>query len=467
MPTLSVAKKAVTSNDKTRLLFLDGEKGSVACRVHGSQIANPIPSLSPENTVETSFRTRLRLNNLIAVRGVPGEGMVGPADYYGNWERPEKYTYSIEILEGLPTIYQHENQAPISRPVRPISEDDITNIKATWISGTDLNAITAKKIEYQNQHHPLIGDSLFNNSGILEIEDLDKIELKQFNATECDLTPFKARLEANDEPFKITTERMPAVDEWRAVSYHYETGYAKRQIEMGGGLFLETHDFPQSITPIEPSAGGFVTLAKWKDEHKKEELEIIGVKIPFGYTLIIEQGCIHGDSDLTGMFMMCMTSNHVTMRSANTVFLKNATTKQNMAVSLEDELDFLDNRLVRSPQPEAPKPLVMYTGHENYANFDKKTKGMSFMFNPFSKGWWKKAFHDLKQVSLPLLGTFIVITIAITIAAIATLGVGAVAITAGSIGLAASGFFACCAVQHCQSKPNTRDLGFEGNLITI
>ena len=216
-------KVAVTTNDITRVLLLDGEKGSVACRVHGSEIANPFPHLSSEKTIETSFRSRIRLQNLIAVRGAPGKGMVGPADYFGNWECPEKYFYSIEINSGFPTIYKHTKSEPSPEHLRQIRQDEITEIRAQWISGTDKEAIKKKRTEYQNYHSQLTGDSLFVTAGILEIEEEHhSIELKRFDAATVDLTPFKARLVKNNIPFKISAEPIHHSDEWRAVSYHYE-----------------------------------------------------------------------------------------------------------------------------------------------------------------------------------------------------------------------------------------------------
>ena len=92
------------------------------------------------------------------------------------------------------------------------------------------------------------------------------------------------------------------------------------------------------MTPIEKSTGGFVTLGKWVDEsHTK--LEIIGVKIPYGYTLIVEKDCIYGDTNLSGKYMMCMTSNHITMRTADTVFLKSTITKKNLPISIAEDED--------------------------------------------------------------------------------------------------------------------------------
>lgn len=40
------------------------------------------------------------------------------------------------------------------------------------------------------------------------------------------------------------------------------------------------------MTPLDEVAGGFVTLGRWKIDDPTK-LELVGIKIPFGHTLII------------------------------------------------------------------------------------------------------------------------------------------------------------------------------------
>lgn len=395
-------KIAITSNESIRLLPLDGKDGSVFCRVHSTLLNSKVPHYSPNGTIEWSVRSRARLDNLRAVRGVPGKSMIGPADYYGNWEAADRNSFSIDIQKGIPTIYRQEQQPQQPQPMAEINPNHITLVKGQWTSGTDKAAMQAKHQEYAEQAHPLTGDSLFKSSGLLEIEsESTQIELQYFDAASFDLSSFKARLVKNDKPFQITTKPIPASDEWRAVSYRYEPEYAKRVVDEGGGLFLETHDFAQSITPLDQQATGFVTLGRWKNKDMQNELELIGIQIPFGYTLIIEEGCIHGDTDLNGMFMMCMTSNHTTMSSADTVFLKHAATKQNLSIAVTNMLAPIED-----DSEAAPEPLVIYNGQQDWTDFDRKVQDMNVMFNPFSQGWWKKEIHDTEEFCLSLWNAF-------------------------------------------------------------
>lgn len=299
---------------KFKILKLKGDEGTVECKVRGIS-AKKIPQLSKFGTAEFIYRSRLRMRNLTAVRGKEeGSRMVGPLDYYGNLERPDKHFYTIQIDDlGRPQILaKRKAGTPHPQTFKESPEGKTTVVDAEWMSGREL----------KKENKPTSGESLFPNSGILKLGDAH-LELKKVqDPTALDLSSFKARLVKNDTPFQITSYRIPASDEYRAVSYHYEGGYAEDQIKRGGGLFLETHTFAQSITPLFNESRGFVTLGKWTED--KKQLELIGIEIPFGYTLIIEKDCIHGDANLKGKFLMTMTSDHTTMQKADTVFLKSA-----------------------------------------------------------------------------------------------------------------------------------------------
>lgn len=369
---------------ETRLLLLDGDDGTVACRIYGYLMSATIPRFSDNWTLESATRSLLRMNNLTAVRGIPGASMVGPADYFGNLESPHQYLYVIK--NGFPPIFYREliteeNQER-QAVLREFDDRVITVVKARWISGGDVHSIQEKQAEYQvTEKH--LRQSLFLNPGLLEI-DRDVIELNYFDARGVDLSSFKARLVNHSIPFQITKRELPYKDDYRLVTYLYEPGYAAWQIQNGSGLFLEKHHFSQTITPITPDSNGFVSLARTNEN--PDELELVGIHIPYGYTLIIEEGCIHGDTTLSGFFMMGMTSDHTTMRTADTVFLKYPDTKKNVAMELIgfQEAPFNDLSLMAIP------PHVIYVGatEDERAVFRRETWDKSFVFNPFSREYW-------------------------------------------------------------------------------
>ncbi len=94
-----------------------------------------------------------------------------------------------------------------------------------------------KKSEYNKLKKSMFSESLFPNPGILELDGAKDIKLTAIDARTTDLSAFKARLFENKEPFQITAERLYVDDEYCAVSYNYDAGYADRQVKKGGGLF--------------------------------------------------------------------------------------------------------------------------------------------------------------------------------------------------------------------------------------
>ncbi len=362
-----------------RLLLLDGDNGSVACRVYGGLMSATIPRFSENKTLESATRSLMRMKNLTAVRGLPGASMVGPADYLGNLESPHQYLYTIQ--NGFPPLfYRYALEKEERLELEPFDDSMVSVVKAHWIHGGE-DLMEKKQVEYHLTPKHL-RQSIFPNPGILKISQ-KIIELKAFDPRNVDLGSFKARLVNHSVPFSITRKPLPPKDEYRLVTYLYEPLYADWQINHGSGLFLEKHHFSQTITPITPQSKGFVTLAR--ASQNPDELELIAIEIPYGYTLIIEEGCIHGDTTLNGFFMMGMTSDHTTMGTANTVFLKYPETKENVIMVLEGSKP--------SMQPnDIPHPYVIYKEDtdNNRAKFKELTQGKNFIFNPFSREYFHR-----------------------------------------------------------------------------
>ena len=80
------------------------------------------------------------------------------------------------------------------------------------------------------------------------------------------------------------------------------------------------------------------TSADYFKPKGKGEFELIAVRIPFGCTLIVEKGRIHGDANIKGMYMMAMTSDHNLMNTADAVFMRSETNPINTArVRMQNE----------------------------------------------------------------------------------------------------------------------------------
>lgn len=375
-----------TFEESKRLLLLDGDDGTIACRVYGRLMSATIPRFSDNGTLESATRSLLRMQNLTAVRGAPGASMIGPVDYLGNLEEPHKYLYTI--TNQFPPLFHRKlisvEDCEQEVALKKFDSNFLTIVKANWVSGKDSDVIQEKKLDYQvTKKH--LRQSLFLDPGLLEM-DRQLIELKYFDPRGIDLSSFKARLVNNQIPFQITKKELPSKDDYRLVTYLYEPLYADWQIQNGSGLFLERHRFSQTITPLTVDAKGYVVLAR--TNQSPDELELIGVQIPYGYTLVIEEDCIHGDTTLNGFFMMGMTSDHTTMRTADTVFLKYPETKENAKMIMlgAEYAPTTDISLA------IPPPYVIYKNadEKDKETFRQLTDGQNFIFTPFSRAYWQK-----------------------------------------------------------------------------
>lgn len=375
--------------------MLDGENGSVGCRVYGPFGTSTLPKLSENYVIESATRSWLRMRNLVAVRGVPGASMIGPADYFGNLETPHRYLYTIH--------FQSWNPIPEFRrfPIHP--ETMVMMDEKLW---HDLDAKDSVRIRGQWKSHELDKDknlfggaSLFPRSGLFLLEDEKDILLPNFDPRWAKLERFRARLVRNDVPFCITARAIPVADEYRLVTYVYGSGYAERQIKHGGGLFLESHAFSQFITPMNRQCSGYVLLAVPVTGHI-HDYDLLAIHIPYGWTLIIDPGCIHGDTTLVGHFLMGMTSNHRTMASADTVFLRdrrqrNVRTRVVAMATKEQEEDLTkgDGPKCQDPNGEMtcrPPHVLYYDGCEGagWDEFEAETRRFNFIVNPTSVGYW-------------------------------------------------------------------------------
>jgi hypothetical protein len=383
----SSKKKDDKQRSAPSLLCLKGQKGTIACRVYDPLSTHLLPQRSSWGRLKYALLSEEKMGNLTAVRGAPGARMLGPGDYFCDLERSDQYTISIDISEeGIPTFQQHplnDSQDPKTKLLNNPDERLMTKVKAQWFSGFKKEKLKQKILEYPNKKVQLFSESLFPNPGLLEIEGPKQLTLQTFDPRGIDFSSFKARLVRNDTPFQITSERLYVDDEYCAVSYHYEPGYAERQVK-GGGLFLEYHQFAQTITPLHSDSKGFVTLAKWNETH--EELELIAVQIPYGYTLIIEKNCIHGDATLNGQFMMCMTSDHISMATADTVFLKQSVDKDNLTIALDNP----EQKIIQRPS-RTMDPLAFYKDNksQSFALFNQRRQKMNVIFSPFNWSYWE------------------------------------------------------------------------------
>jgi hypothetical protein len=269
--------------------------------------------------------------------------MSGPHHYFG-WIDPRKYhTLEFNINNTFPLYREYREYKPIkiSKPLIP-STSIVLIEDYKWHCGNKMSNEIKEKFQrnyglggnqytYMNKNKMIIEDSLFESPGILEM-NRERIIFPVINdGYNYDLSPFRAQIVPNNEPFTFNQELIDkyehAQHKLRVVTYNYGNNYVRDYLMEGSGIFIERHDFIQAITPVDNNCGGYVILGRELKTHKSSQLELIAVTIPFGYTLLVDVGAIHGDSTLTGLYMMAMTGNHNAMKTADTVFMKHVSGK--------------------------------------------------------------------------------------------------------------------------------------------
>lgn len=350
----------ITDTIAHRGLILGAErKRYVLCVLYGKNRASTLVRLSNEWKLECAMVSMLQMKNLVVCRGGKSEEtMIGPCNFFGTLENIKNKSFSITIdTNDVLCFLKHDLDDVYLLNVNNSFNQKLTSLKGLWQSHC-----------LPNSRH-----SLFPTPGLLTFDTtLTCISLQQVQNID---SKFKARLVANNKPFMFIndSQKHKNEDDLRVVSYKFGSRYADYQVAKGEGLFLERHEFMQSITPLNLKARGFVTLAH---ESSNDEYQLIAVVIPFGFTLIIEEDCIHGDSNLIGHYAMCMTSNHNSMRTADTVFLKNKQ-KQNLALTIEQSKEQEDE---------------YYNDHfSNIYNYNQNNY-LNCVVNPFSFGYWKYIF---------------------------------------------------------------------------
>lgn len=339
----------VTSDKTKRLIYFRGHKEQKNSALI-TRVCKNYETVCTLLNGECATRTLSNLYNLHAVRGnrnIQGElifdtSMSGPHHYLG-WIDPTKsHTIDFNRDNTFRTYREYKDYKLTNNKIKLLlPPSKIVKLeKYKWIKGVDLiNELSSKPVIKSEQkqyavienNRMLIQDSLFESPGILELNDFEIKFPVITDAYNYDLTSFGAQVVPNNEPFVFNQELINqykhAQHKLRVVTYNYGEKYVQDYLMGGSGIFIEKHEFIQAITPINTNCGGFVILGREILVADRKQLELIAITIPFGYTLLVEVGAIHGDSTLTGLYMMAMTGNHNAMKTADTVFMKHVSGK--------------------------------------------------------------------------------------------------------------------------------------------
>lgn len=120
--------------------------------------------------------------------------------------------------------------------------------------------------------------------------------------------------------FSVVSARTPIA----LMQYDYTADYKSdflMKTQGGGGIFVETHDFPHIHIPTSPACGGYIVIGK---PVSAGEFCFTAFRIPYGTALYTPSGTIHGDGTLVGEYALTVAD--PALITADTVLIYNRET---------------------------------------------------------------------------------------------------------------------------------------------
>jgi hypothetical protein len=190
---------------------------------------------------------------------------------------------------------------------------DMITVKATWYTATEA---------LQHNIKVTAGSSgnVFGAMGALLVPD--HFEIPTVTATKENVRHYGLELIENGKELTIRSEQCDIV----MMKYDYTDIYKKdflMQKYGGGGIFVETHEFPHIHIPLSEHCGGYIVIGK---QISAAEFNFTAFRIPYGYALYTPSNTIHGDGTLVGEYGLTVAD--PSMISADTVLIYNENTKE-------------------------------------------------------------------------------------------------------------------------------------------
>ncbi|MDD3518378.1 MAG: hypothetical protein PHQ14_08520 [Chromatiales bacterium] len=158
----------------------------------------------------------------------------------------------------------------------------------------------------------------FGSMGTLLVPD--GFTIPTVTATRENVRHYGLQLIGDGEVFAASSDRYPIV----MMRYDYTRDYKKdflMQKYGGGGVFVETHDFPHIHVPLSESCGGYIVIGKRVDGRT---YHFTAFRIPYGYALYTPSYTIHGDGTLVGEYAITVADGAFV--PADTVLIYNRNT---------------------------------------------------------------------------------------------------------------------------------------------
>ena len=157
--------------------------------------------------------------------------------------------------------------------------------------------------------------NIFGSMGALLVPE--GFSIPTVTATRENVRHYCLQLIGNGEVFGAISDQFQIA----MMRYDYAKDY-KRDFLMqkygGGGVFVETHDFPHIHVPLSESCGGYIVIGKKATDAK---FHFTAFRIPYGYALYTPSYTIHGDGTLVGEYALTVADS--AMCTADTVLIYN------------------------------------------------------------------------------------------------------------------------------------------------
>jgi len=200
---------------------------------------------------------------------------------------------------------------------------DVTAKKAIALKETDTPHVKVKARWYTTQEalekgiEVVSGSSAnsFGSLGALLVPDGFKIPTVM--ATAENVKHYDLQLIANGDDFAISSDQFQIA----MMKYDYTKDYKKdflMQKYGGGGVFVETHNFPHIHIPLHEDCGGYIVIGK---QVSANLFNFTAFQIPYGFALYTPSYTIHGDGTLVGEYGLTVADS--AMASADTVLIYN------------------------------------------------------------------------------------------------------------------------------------------------
>jgi microcystin-dependent protein len=188
---------------------------------------------------------------------------------------------------------------------------DHAKVKADWFTAQDALEAGIRVVSGGSAN-------VFGAMGALLVPDGFRIPTVM--ATKENVKYYGLDLIESGSTFSIASGKCPVA----LMQFNFSGSYQKEFLMSkygGGGVFVETHDFPHIHIPTSKDCGGYIVIGKHIGH---DEYHFTAFQIPYKHALYTPSKTIHGDGTLVGGYAVAVADSR--QIKADTVLLYNRNT---------------------------------------------------------------------------------------------------------------------------------------------